>query len=256
MSQDTNEPFDSSQAVLAQTPRQFTVRGKRRCWLEPSVRLWVILTAIICIATIWSGAKSLLTWLEDKKLIEQGAEVQAMVYLSDDAAKIKKRVVSLANPVLLEYTYQGKQFSKTVFMRNVGQDYLSGVPFPIKVSPDNPDRWTNLKEVPALVQEMTGTLLLAASALLAALIGWLSLQSIRMIWKRGELRTGRVLEHRQTAIAPRSTALRVAVPTGRVDRVASVFIPQDANPPAVGQPIDLVTNASATRVLAVQNFYP
>jgi hypothetical protein len=164
--------------------------------------------------------------------------------------------VSLANPVLLEYTYQGRQFSKTVSMRNVGQDYLSGVPFPIKVSPDNPDRWTNLKEMPALAHEMTGTLLLAASALLAALLAWLSMRSIRITWERGELRTGRVLDHRQTAMAPRSTSLRVAMPTGRVDRVVNVFIPQDADPPAVGKPIDLVTNASATRVLAVQNFYP
>lgn len=256
MSQNTNEQSQWEESLLARTPRELTARARRRCWLEPSVRLWLLLTAIICIATVWSGAQALATWLDDKNLAEHGAEVQAVIYPADDAARVKKRPVLLANAVSLEYTYQGKQFVKTVFMRNVGVEYRSAVPFPIKVAPDNPDRWTNLTSAPSLLQEMTGTLLLLSSLLLAAAIGWLSMRNIKVIWKNGELHTGRVLEHRQTALAPSSAAIRIAVPTGRVDRVLTVFIPQDANPPAVGQPIDVVTNPSASRALAVQNFYP
>ena len=251
MTQENSMTTDS----LPETPRPITDKARRRLWLEPISRSWCIVTMLIFLVFVFVSIQGYMQWRTDARMIESGPVVQATGFA--DGAKIKGRPlpVGQSQSIYLQYEYNGKAYTSQGPLAHTGKQYIAGEPFAIRLDPNDPSVWSNREEAPSLREKMIAsilTLFFTVGSGLAALFAW---WRNRGLWRYGDLRQGRVLEHRQSALAPRSVALYCAVRMGKEEHLMTVYVPHSAAIPDVGQNVPLLTNENATLGLALVNYH-
>ena len=239
---------------LPETPRPITAKVRRRLWMEPISRSWCIVTILILVTFIFFSIDGFMQWRSDARMIERGAIVQATGYAA--GAKIKGRPlpVGQSQSVYIQYEYQGQKYSSQGALVQTGKQYIAGEPFSIRLDPNDPAVWSNREQVASLQGKMIAsmlTLIFAFGSALAVLFTWWRNLGL---WRDGYLHQARVLEHRQSALAPRSVALYCAVRVMKEEHLMTVYVPQSAAAPEVGQNIPLLTNENATRGIALVNY--
>jgi hypothetical protein len=236
----------SDQAVdapaLPQIPRPTNARARRRSWAELPVRIWLILTVTIAAVTIWFTVTRVLASLDDRWLIEHGTPVVA-----------RFKIVN-GDPVA------GHQFARkeplpcviTIPVNGVAKDFeirlepkenafaKVGAELPIRIDPDNPQRWTERTQANPWVNELRMVWLLAPLAALLLLVTVWKRYGVLRVWRDQPLAGGVVVDVRHTAVAPLSRLVRFNFSESDDRRVHAALMPTRAGIPEKGQAIWLV----------------
>lgn len=229
-------------APPADAPRAVTPSAKRRALVEPRVRTWWLAAAGVLVVCLYFLASRYLQWQKDTTLIRQGQLVEAYVY-SADGYPIPGRRRPPTSPVELHYEVGGKQYKVQGYLTGRKESFVVHTNVPIRIDPDDPERFTAAEEPTDLYFHLTGGLLLLPFVVLlagVALVQWVRLLGL---WHTGEAVEGMVLDARHTAAAPRSWLVRCAPADQNDKRVLSAYVPEGTRRPARGDRVWLIAAA-------------
>src|SRR5688572_20913731 len=141
--------------VLPSPPRPLTARVRRRAWAEPHVRFWWLAAAALMAAAVYMGVVAYLAWRRELWLVRNGTLVQAKIEQSAGET-VAGRPITPEMPVLLSFDWNGQPRRTWGLLEGRGpkEVILSKSSVPIRVDPENPDRWTYRKEPPGLVADL------------------------------------------------------------------------------------------------------
>jgi hypothetical protein len=184
----------------------------------------MILAAVVAISLAILGGKNVVAGLAERKLIVSGVVTTAKIA---DARPEADGTVAYT----LNYTDQaGNAVEADGPIETKKPDELhTGQTIDIRYDPANPTHWTDRSEPrPWPEQLLTVLILLPLLALALAMMIWRRRQMLR-VWRDGNEMIGRVIELRQSPIAPRSRALRLAL--NSPDRkIVSILYPLSSPP--------------------------
>lgn len=243
----------NSARVVPGPPRPVGSLARKRAWIEPGVRFWWIAAILIVVAAIGLAVQGVLNWREENFVIREGVVVEATAFTAGEI-RVANRPIPMERPVTLDYEFNGRTYSSRGMLTNVGQVYISGQPFEVRIDPRAPENWSNRQEPTTIVGNLFGAIMALFAGLFTGAISLVAQRLQLQLWSRGQHRTGRVLGHSQSALAPRSVSVRCAVRVGKHEKALSVFVPQKGHVPGENEAIELITNAAGTRAIAVANY--
>jgi hypothetical protein len=117
-------------------------------------------------------------------------------------------------------------------------------PVPIRVDPNDPDRWTDRKTSPPLLarQLIPAAIGLPIVAVLG-LLAFLKRGAAARVWRDGQAALALVVGTGQSPFAPRSRALRCTAAESSDKRVFTVYLPAGAAPLTAGDAVWVVRPA-------------
>ena len=197
--------------TLPPPPRPFTPRVRRRAWAEPHVRFWWLAAAALLAAGLYMGVVAYVAWRREVWLVRNGTVVQAKVEQSAGET-VAGRPISPESGVLLSFDWNGqrRQTWGVLEGQSPKEVILTKSTVPIRVDPENPDRWTYRKEPPGLMADLLGAALALALAPLALLTSVALRRGVLRTWRDGEAAEAVVVARHGTALAPRARAVRCA----------------------------------------------
>lgn len=249
---DTQLPPQLSTDSVPQPPRPLTGKVRKRLLSEPTVRFWWILAALIFVTFIVTGIRGIMQWQSEARVIASGPVVKAIGF--GEGARIKGRPLAVNATVYIDYEYQGRKYKSQGPLVPTGELYMAGEPFDIRLDPDDPSVWTNRNKAATLREKLIGTVITLFFGAICVIAGLFARRQYVSVWTDGSVCSGKVVEHRQMALAPRSTAVRCAMRVGRNDSLVTVYLPHSATVPEVGQPIQLISNDAGGRAIALVNY--
>lgn len=214
----------TSSSKLPAPPRTTGPRVRRRSWAEPRVRsLWLAAVASLVIAA-YLLASRYLEWRKDARLVHQGLPVSANI--RQTATETLRGKTQPANSIVtLDYTVNGRAYVAQGVLRGRTLEFKVGDDVPIRVDPADPSRWTGATEVPPLGPGLIPGLIVLPVVGIFALASLLARARLLRLWRDGQAVEALVLESRQTALAPRSRAVRCTPADPDDRRVLDVYVP-------------------------------
>jgi uncharacterized protein DUF3592 len=207
-----------------------------------SVRVWMILSIIVLLATIYFTAKQINSAMATRRLILHGAPVIAQVDSANGVKDIGRRYdrrdrnvcdLTYTGPDGVKRTVQG-QLSPQVGMLTIGQT------IELRVDPNDPTIWTDALEPPPWRTELSAVIVLVPLLAFSFLMMFWRRAQALSVWRKGEPATGIVVDSKQSAVAPRSRVVRFALADGNDRRVFQVLYPTSAGEPAKGDELLLL----------------
>lgn len=245
-------PQQLSTDSVPQPPRPLTAKVRKRVLNEPTVRFWGILAALVLTSFVVATISGIMQWQSEAKVINSGPVVKAIGF--GDGAKIKGRPLAIGSTVYIEYDYNGKKYKSQGPLIATGTQYTAGEPFDIRLDPDEPTIWTNRSKAATLHEKLIGSGITLFFAVICVGAGLFTRQRYVSLWRMGEIYTAKVMDHRQMALAPKSTAMQCAVRIDKKDYLVIVYLPHSASMPAPGQTLQLVCNDTGSRAVALSNY--
>lgn len=226
------------------------------------MRFWWMAAVLIAAGGLYLSFAEANDWRKSASLIRRGVPVTATV-VRVNGDPIPGHNEPGDSAVVLDFDWQGQHRQVQGFLEGRDPDQFIPVrsQVPIIIDPQDPSRWTN-RQAPV---PLAGQLAASAGVLLAAvvLLGVSALLRRRVLetWRSGPAAEAVVLGRSQTALAPRSWALRCALVEGEDKRVFTVYVPPEA-PAEPGQAVWVIfpalpavaPAASARRALAAAWF--
>jgi len=256
MTQEARQPATALPgSAVPEASRPVTPRVRRRVWAEPPVRGWLLLVFGLLIGAIILAIGSTLEWIEETNVIRNGEVIQAVAWHAG-GTRVKGMNLAIGVPVDIEYEYKGQKYKRSGVLHGSGEQYVSLIPFDIRVDPKDPAVWANRKDVPSLAEKMMGVGIMLGVAIACAVVTLLLRMRYIALWVDGDLINARIIGQSQSALAPHSAVLRCAVRVGKTERPLLVYVPQAESPTDEKQTIDLVVSHDRSRALAVINYHP
>ncbi len=245
-------PDSYATQTIPEAPRPITPTARRRAFMEPVTRSWSILAILIVVTLIGVTVQGFLDWRRNYRMINNGPEVQAVAFR--DRSRVKGRPLPIGQTVYIEYEYNGQKYQSQGPLFRTDEQYIEGEPFTIRIDPENPSVWSNRKVPTTMRESMVGSIITAIFAVVAVATALMMWWKNLRLWQHGEVRVGRVMEYRTSALAPRSVGLYCAVRSGRQDNLLTVYVPQSLPVPEVGQNVQLITNEAGTAGIFPANY--
>jgi hypothetical protein len=203
--------------------------SSRRCWTEPSVRLWVLLSAtILCMILIYSGDR-LWFWMAENRLIEHGTIISAKV---NEAGGVGIPGDSLppTSAVKLEFDWHGQSQIVDGFLEDrAAADYIKvGSNVTIRVDPNDPTNWTYRSQITGIGEVLLVTWIMLPIPPLSFGVAMLKRNRLAKIWRSSGAALAVVSKRRQTPIAPRSYAVHCSLADRSDKRLFVVYVPAKA----------------------------
>jgi hypothetical protein len=228
--------------VLPQIPRPANPRARHRSWAELSVRIWLILTITIAAVTVWFTVSRVLESLDDRWLIEHGTPVVAKFkVVNGDPVAGHQFARKEALPCVITIPVNGVPKDLEIRLEPKENAFAKvGADLPIRIDPNDPQRWTERTQPNPWLNELRMVWLLAplAGVLLAVTI-WKRYGVLR-VWRGEPLAAATVVEVRHTAVAPLSRLVRFSFVEGEDRRVHGALMPTRAGIPDKGETIWLI----------------
>ncbi len=206
-------------------PRPVTPRIRRRAWFEPRVRAWLMVAAATVIAGGMLAYDNFGEWRRQAWLAHHGTPINAAV-IEAAAQNLKgHRVAVLSDTVVvLEFDWHGSKHQVAGVLADTkpGKSVEIGATLPIRIDPDDPNRWTDRSDAPPLGPTFIGASIVLALALAATLAGLRRRAALLRAWREGEAALARVVERRQSALAPHCVLVSFSMGDGRT---VEAFVP-------------------------------
>src|SRR5438034_10934373 len=247
---DTNNATDS----LPPAPRAVSSRARRRSWAEMSVRVWMILSIIVLLATIYFTARQITGAMATRRLILHGAPVIAHIDAANGVKDIGRQY-DRRDRNTADLTFTGPDGVKRTVQGDLSPPngmFAIGDNIDLRVDPNNPTIWTDRLEPPPWRTELSAVIVVVPLLALSLLMmSWRRAQVLN-VWRKGEPATGIVVDSKQSAGAPRSRVVRFALADGNDRRVFQVLYPTSAGEPAKGDELLLLAppNKPARAIVA------
>jgi hypothetical protein len=248
--QDPGETAGATEPAPPEPPRPVTPRTRSKSWTEPRVRAWWLAAAGVLLVSLYFLTSRYLQWRKDMVLIRDGQPVEAYVY-SADGYPIPGRRRPPTSPVELHYEVGGKKYQVQGYLTGRKDSFVVHTNVPIRIDPNDPQRFTAREEPTSLRLQLVGGLILLPFAALLAAVAAAQRMRLLALWRTGRALDAIVLDARHTALAPRSWLVRCAPADPDDKRVLSVYLPERAQRPARGELLWLVADAGgAPRAVA------
>lgn len=219
-----------SPGSLPPVPRPCSSRAARRSWAELPVRIWVVLTVVVMLITVYFTVTRVIAAVEHRRLILDGVPVMAEV-VEVDGSPTRGRVYGRNQSWFVRIQYpgpDGRTLEGQGFSTPAPGEIRVGMELPIRYLPDDPARWTDRVEPRTWLTELTVTIFLVPLILLLAMITLWKRQGVLKIWRQGRLMQATVVDLRQSALAPLSCVVRYR--SGDDRRVFSLLHPSSTAP--------------------------
>lgn len=213
-------------------PRPVDATVRRRAWSEPAVRFWWQVTLALVLIIAYLAASQAWHWWRARQLVAGGRIVQATVKETGGSG-IAGRRAAPDSEVVLAARLDGAQETTLNGFWDGGDAIVVGSQVMVHVDPADPTRWTAMQQAPSLTQHMAGSLVLLPIMLASAGVCLCRRAAVLRLWRHGHPLLAVVLDAQQTAIAPRSWAVRCTSSLPGDRRVLHVYVPQrtsDARP--------------------------
>jgi hypothetical protein len=222
--------------TLPSAPRAVTARARRRSWAEPAVRRWMILAVVVTISLAVLGGKNIVAGLAERRVILNGVVTTAKIVEGrTEADGTASYVIAFKdqadNPVETTGAIETKK----------PEELHNGSTIEIRYDPADPTHWTARTEPRNWFEQLLTVWILSPLLVLALLMMLLRRGQMLRLWRDGEETIGRVVDWRQSPIAPRSRALRIAVEGAADRRIVSILYPLASSPLEKDDEIVLVT---------------
>ncbi len=251
---DAVEPAERADApAVPATPRPISSRAKRRSWAELPVRPWLLLSGIVALITIYFFVSRIMEVRSDRWLIQNGTPVDAQfIHIGGDTVpKPRPRYEPLA--AAITFALDGKPVRLDIMLdAKPGAERVQiGKPFPIRVDPNNPERWTEQTEPRAWLHELAAAGLLVPLLVLVILVAWLRRMQMLRTWRDAPLMHATVVASSNTPGAPRSRIVLFTLTDAAEKRVWKMLLPVRAGIPRAGEGMWLICpEANPSRAVA------
>jgi hypothetical protein len=172
--------------------------------------------------------------------------------ISESGGAIPHRVIPEDAAWDLKFELDGKTYSITGFPSASNERHYNGDVIPIRVDPNDPNHWTNRLTPPPLVRELIGLLFILPAVVICLLFGLFRGLHLRQISWTGTTGLAQILSLGQSAVAPRSYAVRCAWADERSRRIYTVFVPRGIAP-KTGDRIEIVASPKSTLALLISD---
>jgi hypothetical protein len=196
-----------------------------RAWVQPDVRFYWGIALVLGLVALGMGIAGAVDWNHERGLVVNGVAVNAVVQQAGDQTLAGRKQPPEAL-CILRFDWHGSAHLTQPAYLSGRQEYVAPQDIVrIYVNPDDPDDWTARSEPGPMGPRLLGAVIALAAALVAFVIAWLYRGRVLAVWKTGDAVESLVIEARNTALAPRSRAVR-CTPVEEVDtRVFSVYVP-------------------------------
>lgn len=226
-------------------PRPITPQVSRRAWMEHSVRKWWVMGALLLLITAYHAASRWMTWKGEKRLIENGALVDAEVMSWEQNLDLPpNKVVPLNASADIVYYYNGQKYREFGPLEGRNQTTYTRKKIPIHIDRDNPRIWTARLAPEPLRNRLLGALLLSPGVVVLLAVAVIRRQGVLRLWRDGQAMLGHAMEVRHAAAAPFSRLVSCAVEDDAQNRVVKVIVPAE-KAPHVGQVLWLIAPPGA-----------
>lgn len=216
-------------------PRPMTPTARRRCWMEPRVRIWWTAALVLLVVSVGWTLRQYLTWHRQASLVRHGTRIEATIYRPQDfnaGGRIANRRIQAGADATLVWTVDGTEYTgRATFPETV----ISGQTAPIWIDGDDPARWTHRGEIPPLGRELVVLVVLVPALLLSALAALFMRQRVAGIWRNGQARRAIVMDSHRSALSPLSRQVRCSLAEGRDNRLITITIPLARGMPVKGE---------------------
>jgi hypothetical protein len=214
-------------------PRPLTPKARRRAWAEGPVRVWLILSILVAVVTIFFAVEQTLSALQLRKLVDHGTPVTAYV---DD--------MSRGSWFQLRYDFNGKTY-KTAEMPMMlpREEHLQRQePVQIRIDPSDPNDWTDRTraELEPIHRELVASIVLVPLWALTVLMVFVKRRKVLRVWRDAPAMQAMVVETKQSSLAPLSRVVRFTIPGGASTRIWSTMMPARAGLPQKDEMIEII----------------
>ncbi len=236
-------------------PRPMTALANRRCWTEPTVRLWWLLGALILGMILVYSADRLWTWMADNRLIQHGTVVSAKV-IEANGTTIPSQKYPPNSPVKLQFDWHGETQTVDGFLEDrPTSDYIIvGSEVPIRVDPNDPTNWTYRSQITGIGETLFVTWILLPIPPLLLAFAMLKRNRMRKIWSSSSAVLAVVSSRRQTPIAPRSFSVQCSLLDRSDKRLYVVYVPAEGGKLGKGDLLWILPARGNTRPAAAMWF--
>lgn len=214
-----------TQQPLPPTPRPLTRLALKRSWAEPTVRFWLLVAFVLSLVCLYLLLVQTWRWSRERRLIWHGIPVSATVVEAGGEPVVGKQMPPTSS-VRLRFERDGQTVELTGYLAGRKEYIEVGAPIPIRVDPEDPKRWTARTEPTPLARHLVGGLLVLPAAALALLVAWIRRRKVLRVWRDGTALPVKVIELQQSALAPRSWAVRCAAEDPKDQRIYAAYVPR------------------------------
>jgi hypothetical protein len=209
-----------------QFPRPMTALVARRCWTEPSVRLWWLLGVLILGMILVYSADRLWSWMQENRLIQHGDIVSAKV-MEANGQTITHQAQPPTSPVRLEFDWHGQSQVVDGFLEDRADYIVVGDNVPIRVDPNDVTNWTYRSQITGIGETLFVTWILLPIPPLLFAFAMLKRNRLKKIWSSSVAVLAVVSSRRQTPIAPRSYSVQCSLQDRSDKRMFVVYVPAE-----------------------------
>lgn len=257
MSTDAPSDTDADTRAADAPPRRLTSKAKRRAWAESSVRLWLVLAAVLVIIAGIFVATSVGDYLDERDLILNGEKkIATVVTIQGDRGRYDMpRELVLPAEVQFErddgslYTERINLISRPGEIVSVGD----AIEIRIRLRATRYETTDRLEPPPLLEKFLPLPILLGMAGVSFALAS-VRRGAIVGLATHGERRTARVVEQKTSPLAPASKLLRFHYADDDARRVHGLLHPNPA--PAKGESFDVYARPGKPGKAVAADLYP
>jgi uncharacterized membrane protein len=249
--------------TLPAPPRPITPAARARSWHEKSVRVWVGISLIVLFVLIYFVVSQVRASLVERELIVSGTSREVTIErvngMSDSSIRWSRAEpltiqFSLDPPGMAERRMITGQIRRIESVSGLAPTIKVGDRLQIRSDPNNPSNFTDRLEPTPWVNSLFTSVLIAPVLFIVIVIALLQRRSVLKVWKLGSVREAIVVDHKQTALAPRQMLLRYALADGD-GRVYTMLYPTAAGVPQDGESFWVVTPDDAPSRAIVAKLY-
>jgi hypothetical protein len=234
---DVSGPLAAAPAP-ADAPRDVSGQVSRRAWTEPRVRLFWLLALGVLLVTLYLLVVHVASWSGEQRLFKSGTQVNAIVIRAQsDIHDITLPDKTMPPDTLctIRFDWNGKPYEPAsdylAEHMERGEHIITGRPFPVRVDPTDPEKWTDRTEPPPFFsRKLIGVMIGTPIVLLLLVAAFVKHRGVLEVWRNGRATQAVVLGTGQTPVAPRARAARCTAISGGADdkRVFTVYLPVGA----------------------------
>jgi hypothetical protein len=217
---------------------------------EPRVRFWGVATVVLLLIAIGYTVGAFHDWQIEADLINHGTLVQATI--NEAGGGIARRVIAEDAAWDVKFPLNGQTQVETGYPPYTDERRYNGDVIPIHVDPNNPEHWTNRPTPPPLGQRLIGLPFILGMAVICFLFAIIRAMRLRGICAAGIIGEARILSLGQSALAPRSYAVRCVWADERSRSIYSVFVSRRVRP-AVDDIIHIAASQKSLLAMTVSD---
>lgn len=231
-------------------PREITKLVRRRLWLEPRVRAWILIAILMFVVAIGLFVRGLQVQAQEQWLIDHGIKVRAIITAANGETVAYKREPP-SSPVYVEFPWKGERYetrSARLLDGRKDQNLIQVKSIlPIRVNPDDPEEWTWRDEPMPLLSRIIGSFIALPISLLALLIAYLRYLGLARLWNKGQAIDALIVDTRFIASAPRCRLAHVTPSDESDTRIYTVYLPPSLGDLHRGDSVGIIRSRSQSR---------